>query len=152
MADNNTTVETMPELSTLSRMWYADSLIGERTQISYLEEIPVLEEAPESITAAPLDINYEISRPGRKKTPAVEIPVYYTHEQHKRLKAINNVNKYLFIELPASTNPGGNPLVMSFQGKLVTTLDTLTGDEFIKDKVTLYRSTDITETDGFPTA
>ena len=37
----------IPDVSTLTKVYYATSLTGARTQIAYTTEIPALEEAPE---------------------------------------------------------------------------------------------------------
>ncbi len=144
--------EMMPDISTLSRLWYSESKTGEKIQIAYTEEIPALEEAPEQITGSAVDIDYEFTRPGKVKAGTVEVPVYYTHTQHKRLKAIERKDLYFFVEYPENTaEVTGKPLVKMFQGSLVVIGDTIAVDEFLKDKVTLYRTSRVTESDGFPT-
>ncbi len=143
----------MPDLATLSTLWYADSLTGEKTQIAFCEKIPALEEAPEQITGSAVDIDYEFSRPGKVKAGTIEVPVYYTHTQHKRLKTIEKVNKYFFVKYPDNTaETEGKPLVKTFQGSLTVVGDDLVDDDWIKDTVTIYRTTKVTESDGFPTA
>lgn len=145
--------ELMPDISTLSKLWYAESKTGEKVQIAYTEEIPALEEAPEQITGSAVDIDYEFARPGKVKAGSVEVPVYYTHTQHKRLKAVERKDLYFFLEYPENTaETAGKPLVKMFQGSLVVIGDTIAVDEFLKDKVTLYRTSRVTESDGFPTA
>ncbi len=145
--------ELMPDISTLSKLWYAESKTGEKTQIAYTEEIPALEEAPEQITGSSVDIDYEFTRPGKVKAGTVEVPVYYTHTQHKRLKAIERKDLYFFVEYPENTaETAGKPLVKMFQGSLVVIGDTIAIDEFLKDKVTLYRTSRVMESDGFPSA
>lgn len=144
--------EKMPDLATLSTLWYADTLKGEKTQISLCESIPALEEAPEQKTGSAVDIDYEFSRPGKIKAGTIEIPVFYTHTQHKRLKAIEKQNKYFFVKYPDNTaETNGSPLVKTFQGSLVVVGDDLADDDWIKDKVTIYRTSKVTESDGFPT-
>lgn len=151
MADANTETKK-PDLATLSTLWYADSLTGEKTQISLCESIPALEEAPEQITGSAVDIDYEFSRPGKVKAGTIEVPVYYTHAQHKRLKAIEKQDKYFFVKYPDNTaETSGKPLVKAFQGSLTVIGDELTDDDWIKDTVTIYRTSKVTESDGFPT-
>lgn len=143
--------ELMPDVSTLSTVWYADTLYGEKTQICLTEEIPALEEAPEQITGTAVDIDYEFSRPGKTKAGTVEIPVFYTETQHKRLKEIEKKDKYFFVKYPNSTaETEGKPLVKVFRGTLTVVGDTLSADEWIKDKITLYRTTKVEEYYGFP--
>lgn len=142
--------ELMPNVSTLSTVWYADTLYGEKTQICLIEEIPALEEAPEQITGTAVDIDYEFSRPGKTKAGTIEMSVFYTETQHKRLKAIEKKNKYFFVKYPDDTaKEEGKPLVKVFEGSLTVVGDTLT-DEWTKDKVTIYRVTKVEEYYGFP--
>ncbi len=145
-------MEEMPDLSTLSTLYYSLTKDGEKTQICLTEEIPGLEEAPEQITGSAVDIDYEFSKPGKIKAGTVEVPVYYTHTQHKRLKEIEKKTLYFFVKYPDSTAPSGEePLVKMFTGSLVVVGDTLTDDEWIKDKVTIYRTTPVEEMYGLPT-
>lgn len=142
----------MPDLSTLSKLSYADTDAGERTQIGFTEEIPALEEAPEQITGTAVDKDYEFSRPGVTKAGTIEVPVYYTHTQHKRLKGIERQDKVFFVEYPKNTAPDGEkPLIKKFKGSLVVVGDTLSSDEWIKDTVTIYRTTKVEEMYDYPT-
>lgn len=143
----------VPDLSTLSKLYYADEETGERTQIAFTEEIPALEEAPEQITGTSVDIDYEFSRPGKIKAGTIEVPVFYTHTQHKRLKEIERKDKVFFVEYPANTAPSGEkPLIKKFTGSLVVVGDTLSNDEWIKDTVTIYRTSKVEEIYEYPTA
>lgn len=147
-------MEEMPNISTLSKLYYAETKTGERTQICLTEEIPAIEEAPEQITGSAVDINYEFSRPGKMKAGTIEIPVFYTHTQHKRLKAMERKDVYFFVEYPESTVPEKGtegPLIKMFQGSLVVIGDALTDGEWTKDKVTIYRTSTVTEMYAFPT-
>lgn len=149
MANNEVT--EMPNISTLSKLYYAETKTGERTQISLIEEIPPLEEAPEQITGSALDIDYEFSRAGKVKAGTIEIPVYYTHTQHKTLKAVQIKDLYFFVQYPESTAPTGEtPLIKMFQGQLTQVGDTLTDEEWIKDIVTIYRASAVEEMYSFP--
>lgn len=142
----------MPDLSTLSKLFYADNDAGERTQVAFTEEIPALEEAPEQITGTAVDKDYEFSRPGVIKAGTIEVPVYYTHTQHKRLKEIERQDKVFFVEYPKNTAPDGEkPLIKKFKGSLVVVGDTLASDEWIKDTVTIYRTTKVEEMYDYPT-
>lgn len=142
----------IPDLSTLSKLFYADSDTGERTQIAFTEEIPALEEAPEQITGTAVDIDYEFSRPGKVKAGTIEVPVFYTHTQHKRLKEIERKDKVFFVEYPESTAPSSEQaLIKKFTGSLVVVGDTLSNDEWIKDTVTIYRTSKVEEIYEYPT-
>lgn len=143
-----------PDVSTLTKVWYSETKTGERTQVSFTEEIPELESVPDAITATVLDLDYELSQPGIRKAETIEISVLYTHTQHKRLKNLDkNKEYYWWFELPESTaETEGKPLVRYFTGKLRITMDTITPEEYIKDKLTLYKTSAVEESDGFPTA
>lgn len=142
-----------PDVSTLTKVHFSESKTGSRTQICFTEEIPPLEEAPEQITAQVLDLDYEIAQPGIRKAGTIEIPILFTHTQHKTLKALKNKELYFFFELPANTaETDGKPLVRYLQGKCVLTMDTISVGEFLKDKLTIYKSSAVEEEDGFPTA
>lgn len=144
--------ETTPDVSTLTKVWYSDTEKGQRTQVSFTEEIPELESAPDAITATVLDLDYELSQPGIRKAENIEIPVLYTHTQHKRLKALDkNKEYYWWFELPEATaETPGKPLVRYFTGKIRITMDTISPEEFIKDKITLYKTSEVKESEGFP--
>ena len=94
----------IPEVSTLTKVYYSETKTGERTQVAFTEEIPALEEAPEQITATVLDLDYEIARPGVKKAGTIEIPVLFTHTQHKKLRELKGKDLYMFFELPVNTS------------------------------------------------
>ena len=142
----------IPDLSTLSKLFYADNDTGERTQVAFTEEIPALEEAPEQITGSSVDIDYEFSRPGKIKAGTIEVPVFYTHTQHKRLKEIERKDKVFFVEYPENTAPSGEQaLIKKFTGSLVVVGDTLSDDEWIKDIVTIYRTSKVEEIYEYPT-
>lgn len=151
MENEENKINELPDLSTLSALYYSESKEGEKIQICLTEEIPGLEEAPEQVTGSAVDINYEFSRPGKVKAGTIEVPVYYTHTQHKRLKGIERKDLYFFRKYPDSTAPEGEePLVQMFKGSLVVVGDTLTDNEWIKDKITLYRTTAVEEMYGLP--
>lgn len=141
-----------PDVSTLTKVYYAESKTGERTQVAFAEEIPALEEAPEQITATVLDLDYEIAKPGVKKAGTIELPILYTHTQHKALRNLKGTELYFYFELPANTaETAGKPLVRYCKGNCVLTMDTITAGEFLKDKLTIYKAGDVEESDGFPT-
>lgn len=148
-------VTEVPDISTLSKLYFAETKTGERKQICLTEEIPAIEEAPEQITGSAVDINYEFSRPGKVKAGTIEVPVFYTHTQHKWLKSIERKDGYFFVEYPDNTKAKGGTegaLIKMFQGSLVVIGDALTVDEWIKDKVTIYRTSKVEEMYTFPTA
>ena len=143
-----------PDVTTLTKVWYSETLNGEKTQVSFTEEIPELEEAPEAITATVLDLDYELSQPGIRKASQIEIPVLYTHTQHKRLRALDKDKEYYwFFELPEATAEAeGKALVRYLTGKMRLSMDTIAPEDFIKDKLIIYKTSAVEESEGFPTA
>lgn len=153
ITDTNTESEEIPNASTLAKLYYSETLTGERKQVAYTEEIPALDEAPDNIAGTALDVDHEFAAPGVKKASDIEISVYYTHTQHKELRKLMNRDLYWFVQLPASTAPADtDPLVRYFKAKMYITMDTISAGEFLKDKMKLYKSTDVQESEGFPTA
>lgn len=151
--DKNTISEEMPDISKWAKVYYSETLTGEKTQVAFVEEIPQLEEAPDQITGTCLDLDYEFSQPGIKKATQIEMPIYFTHTLHKKLRGLKDKNLYWFFQNPAHTaGTGLEPLVRYLQGKMYITMDTVTVGEFLKDKMTIYKSSDLEESDGFPTA
>lgn len=138
-----------PDVSTFTKVHYSETKTGSRTQICFTEDIPQLEGAPEQITAQVLDLNYEIAKPGIKKAETIEITMLYTHTQHKRMRELRGKELYFFFELP--TNTADKPLVRYLQGTCDFTMDTISRGEFLKDKLTIYKSSDVEESEGFPT-
>lgn len=150
--DKNTETTEMPDVSTLVKVYYSETKTGERTQVAFTEEVPPLEEAPEQITGTCLDLDYEFTRPGIKKATNIEIPIYFTHTQHKSLRNLKDKDLFWFFQNPVHTAPTGTqPLVRTLQGRMFVTMDTNTVGEFLKDKMTIYKSSDVEETEGFPT-
>ena len=153
MAEAKTFYDEMPDVSTLTKMYFSKDEEGtDVTQICLTESIPALEEAPEQITGSAVDIDYEFSRPGKVKAGTIEVPVYYTHKQHKWLKEIERQDGYFIVVYPKNTAPAGEkPLVKKFQGSLVTVGDELSDEEWIKDTVTIYRTSKVEESyEDFP--
>lgn len=152
ITDQNTNLNELPDTSKWAKVFCSETLTGERTQVAYVEEIPKLEEAPDQITGSCLDLDYEFSKPGIKKAGTIEMPIYYTHSQHKKLRGMMNKNLYWFFQNPAHTaSSGTEPLVRYLQGEMFITMDTATVGEFLKDAMTIYKASDLEESEGFPT-
>lgn len=145
---------TIPKTSTLSTLWRAETLTGEKTQIAWVQEIPPLKQAKEAIVYNALDLDEEQQAKGTRKAETLTIPLLFTHTQHKSLNESAESNKeyYWFIKLPDDTaETEGSPLVFSFTGACDLGLDTIAIDDMLKDNLTIYRSSKVLETDGFPT-
>ena len=142
-----------PDVATLTKVYYATSLNGARTSVAFTESIPALEEAPDQQTATVLDLDYEIASKGIKKATKIEIPILYTMTQHKALRALDPDTKYFwFFVAPDNTAiEVGKPLVRYLQASMYCTMDEVKVNEFMKDKLTLYKTSDVQEMDGLPT-
>lgn len=143
-----------PKTSTLTKVFYADTKDGEKQQIAFVQSIPEFLTAPEPITYSALDIDDERQTEGRKKAETMEIEFLYTEEQYDKLKAIETAktNGYWFIQLPEVTaSTEGKPLTWNFTGTCFVGMSEIAIDDMLKSKVTIYRSSSIEESKGFPT-
>lgn len=144
-----------PKVSTLSTLWVGNTLTGEREQIAFVQEIPALKSAKEAITYNALDLDEEQQAKGSRKAEPLTIPILFTEDQHDKLNAKANSDEELFwfIKLPESTaSEAGKPLVFYFTGACDLGLDTIAIDDLLKENLTIYRSSKVQESKGFPTA
>ena len=143
-----------PRTSTLTKIYHADTLEGEKKQIALVQSIPEFLTAPEAITYSALDIIDERQAEGRQKAEAMEIEFLYTETQYDELKAIEKAktNGYWFIQLPEETAvTEGKPLTWYFTGTCHVGMSEIAIDDMLKSKVTIYRSSAVEESKGFPT-
>lgn len=148
-------VTLKPKVSTLSTLWYGTTLTGERTQVAYVQEIPALQSAKEAITYNALDLDEEQQAKGTRKAETLTIPLLFTEDQHDTLKALADTDTeyFWFIKLPDATASTANkPLVFNFTGACDLGMDTIAIDDMLKENLTIYRSSKVNETKGFPTA
>ncbi len=144
-----------PKTSTLSTLWYSETKTGEKKQVAYVQEIPPLKSAKEAITYNALDLDEEQQAKGSRKAETLTIPLLFTEEQHDELNALAESDKEYnwFIKLPDSTaTMPGKPLVFNFTGACDMGLDTIAIDDLLKENLTIYRSSKVEETKGFPVA
>ena len=143
-----------PKTSTLTKVFYSQTLGGEKKQVAFVQSIPEFLTAPEPITYSALDISDERQVEGRKKAETMEIEFLYTEAQYDELKTIekNKTNGYWFIQLPEDTaTTEGKPLTWYFNATCFVGMSEIAIDDMLKSKVTLYRNSDIEETKGLPT-
>lgn len=149
-----------PKTSTLTKVFHANTLedlIDEtkRKQVAFVQSIPEFLTPPEGITYSALDITDERQAEGRQKAENMEIEFLYTEDQYDELKAIQKAktNGYWAIQLPEETaKQVGKPLTWYFQGTCYVGMSEIAIDDMLKSKVTIYRSSAIEESKGFPTA
>ena len=125
-----------------------------RKQVAFVQSIPEFLIAPEPITYSALDIDDERQEPGRKKAETIEIELLFTEEQYDELKAIQDskTNGYWAIQLPEETaTQVGKPLTWYFTGTCHIGMSEIALDDMLKAKLTIYRSSPIEESKGFPT-
>ena len=147
--DNGTPYSTM-----LSKLYYATELEGEKTQVAWVQEIPEFAPAPEGIEFSALDTDYTGQVPGRRSADAIAIPILFTEAQHDKLKALDkSTDYYWFILLPEETaTTQGKPVCFNFQAKVRLGMAALSVDEMLQETITLYKSTEVSETKGLPEA
>ena len=142
-----------PYSTILSKLYYSETLEGEKKQVSWVQEIPDFDTAPEGIEFSALDTDYTGQVPGRRSADAIPIPVLFTKEQHDVLKTLDKTKDYYwFILLPPETNPSGEPPCLYFQAKVRLGMNALSLDEMLQETLTLYKSTEVQESEGLPTA
>ncbi len=149
------TVVKKPKVSTLTGLYYAETLNGEKTQIAFVQSIPPLKKAKEAITYNALDLEEEQQAKGSRKAEALEIPVLFTEPQHDKVKVLADSDKsyYWFIQLPKETAvTSDKPLTFYFSGAVDLGLDELEIDGMIQETITVYRDSKVQESKGFPTS
>lgn len=148
-----------PKTSTLTKLFHADTLADlkdetKRKQVAFVQGIPEFLTPPEPITYSALDIDDERQAPGRKKAESIEIELLFTEEQYDELKTIQDAktNGYWAIQLPEETaTTVGKPLTWYFTGTCYIGMSEIAIDDMLKAKLTIYRSSAIEESKGFPT-
>ena len=147
-----------PKTSTMTKLFHADTLedlksASERKQIAFVQSIPEFLKAPEGITYSALDIPDERQAEGRQKAENLEIEILFKEDQYDELKAVQTAktNGYWAIQLPESTSESGKPLTWYFTGTCYIGMSEIAIDDMLKSKLTIYRSSEITESKGFPT-
>lgn len=145
----------MPKVSMKTKLSYADTLTGVRTLVSYVQSIPALKALKEGKAYCALDLDEERMEKGVSKAESIDMVVLFDHAQHKALKTIvdGGEEKYWFVEYnDASAQTSGSPLVQYFKATIDMTNDAIEIDDFYKDTVRFYKSTDISESDGYPSS
>lgn len=149
-----------PKTSTLTKLFHADTLAdlqaeAKRKQVAFVQSIPEFLKAPEGITYSALDIPDERMAEGRQKAENLEIEILFKEDQYDELKALQTAktNGYWAIQLPESTaSENGKPLTWYFTGTCFIGMSEIAIDGMLKSKITIYRSSEIKESKGFPTA
>lgn len=141
-----------PYSTILSKLYYSEQLGVSPKQVSFVQEIPDFDPAPEGIEWSALDTDYTGQVPGRRSADTIAIPILFTKEQHETLKALDKSKDYYwYILLPDETNPEGEPPCFYFQAKVRLGMNALSLDEMLQETLTLYKSTEVLESEGLPT-
>ncbi|MBR1653504.1 MAG: hypothetical protein IJ690_01615 [Clostridia bacterium] len=143
-----------PRTSTMTKVFYATTKTGEKTQIGYIQSVAEFLKAPEPITYSALDIPDERMAKGKVKAETIEIPFLYTESQWDELRAVETAGTevYVFLQLPNDTaNTANKPVTFNFKSTLAVGMNQIEIDNMLQSKVTLYRSSAIEESKGFPT-
>lgn len=149
-----------PRTSTLTKLFHADTLedlksASKRKQVAFVQSIPEFLKAPEGVTYSALDIPDERMAEGRQKAENLEIEILFKEDQYDELKAVQKAgtNGYWAVQLPESTaTEAGKPLTWYFTGTCYVGMSEIALDDMLKSKLTIYRSSEIKESKGFPTA
>lgn len=147
-----------PRTSTMTKLFHADTLEDlksntARKQVAYVQGIPEFLKAPEPVTYSALDIPDERQAEGRQKAETLEIEILFTEEQYDELKTIQTAktNGYWAIQLSEETaKTSGKPLTWYFTGTCYIGMSEIALDDMLKSKLTIYRSSEIEESKGFP--
>lgn len=148
-----------PKTSTLTKLFHADILAdlqaeAKRKQVAFVQSIPEFLKAPEGVTYSALDIPDERMAEGRQKAENLEIEILFKEDQYDELKALQTAktNGYWAIQLSEDTSSTGKPLTWYFTGTCFIGMSEIAIDDMLKSKITIYRSSEIKESKGFPTA
>ena len=148
-----------PKTSTMTKLFHADTLSdlidsSKRKQVAFVQSIPEFLKAPEGVTYSALDIPDERMAEGRQKAENLEIEILFKEDQYDELKALQTAktNGYWAIQLSEDTSSTGKPLTWYFTGTCFIGMSEIAIDDMLKSKLTIYRSSEIQESKGFPTA
>lgn len=148
-----------PKTSTMTKLFHADTLANlidssKRKQVAFVQSIPEFLKAPEGVTYSALDIPDERMAEGRQKAENLEIEILFKEDQYDELKALQTAktNGYWAIQLSEDTSSTGKPLTWYFTGTCFIGMSEIAIDDMLKSKITIYRSSEIKESKGFPTA
>ena len=148
-----------PKTSTMTKLFHADTLDdlkteAKRKQVAFVQSIPEFLKAPEGVTYSALDIPDERQAEGRQKAENLEIEILFKEDQYDELKKLQTAKPhgYWAIQLPEDTSSTGKPLTWYFTGTCYVGMSEIAIDDMLKSKLTIYRSSEITESKGFPTA
>lgn len=148
-----------PSSSIGAKLYYASSIADlsdstKRKQVQYLQSIPELVTPPDPITWTAIDIDEERQVPGKKKASDFEVEFIYTETQYDELRAIENAGteKVWALQLTGeSASTSGSPKTFYFTGKCAVYLSEISDEEMLKAKLRIYKSSNIQESEGFPT-
>lgn len=148
-----------PKTSTMTKLFHADTLSdlidsSKRKQVAFVQSIPEFLKAPEGVTYSALDIPDERMAEGRQKAENLEIEILFKEDQYDEIKALQTAktNGYWAIQLSEDTSSTGKPLTWYFTGTCFIGMSEIAIDDMLKSKITIYRSSEIKESKGFPTA
>ena len=144
-----------PKTSILTKLYYSENLVADPSQVLYVQEIPRLEGSAEAVVYNALEFESERQEQGSKTAETIEIPVLYAESQHDTLKTLSDAQTplYFYVKYPEATaTTTGYPLVKYFTGTLNLIGDAISIGEMLQDVVSIYRTSDVEESKGFPSA
>lgn len=144
-----------PAVSTKTELSYSTTLGGTRTDIGYVQSIPEMLKAPDPINYSAVDIPDERQAQGRIKAEDMEIEILFTESQWDEIRAVQEAGTevWMYVKLPDGTaNTDNKPVVFYFKATMAIGMGAIEIDDMLKSKVKLYRTSEIKESKGFPTA
>ena len=148
MAEVNVNATTTPKTTMRTELWYStSSSYTSLKQIFMVQEIPVLQGAKDAINYGCLESSTEFQTEGTRKAETITIPILLVEAQHNDLKALADANTelYFVVKLPDSTSSSGHPICEKFSATIDLTFDTMGIDGMIKENLTIYKDSVVTE-------
>lgn len=143
-----------PNTSTKTKVFYSNTLVGDKTQLCYIQSIPPFRELKEAITYNALDLEEEQQAKGTSKAGDLQLPFLFTEEQWDNVDALAQSDEeyYWFFQLPESTAiEAGKPLTFYFPASIDLGMDTIEIDGMLQSICKLFRSGKVKSSKGFPT-
>ncbi len=125
-----------------------------RKHVAFVQEIPEFLTPPEGIKYSAVDLSDEREAEGKQKLEDFELEFLFTEEQYDELKAIQKSknNEVWAIQLAEDTSTTGKPLTWYWTGTCFVRMAEIADEDMLKSKIKIYRSSEIEESKGFPTA
>lgn len=142
-----------PKTSMKTKLSYATTLTGQKTDVGYVQSIPALKSPADPITYGALDLEEEQSAKGTRKAETLTIPILFTETQHDAIQALVTAETevFWFVQYPEATaSQSGKPLTFYFTGTCDLSNEAIEIDGMLQENITIYRSSQVMESKGYP--